>query len=191
MNDTVFYVLGIGLVVAAVTVAALGVRFDKFPGSRGLQVGATALFATLVVGTAAFAWMNAADEQDKRQAELASEEQQNLEQGNTGAAEEEGATTDTTSTTTTASVDGAQVFAGNGCGGCHTLSAAGTSGTVGPVLDAALKGKSPKFIETSIVDPNADIEKGFPPNTMPDNYGEVLSPEELDALVKYLSDSTS
>jgi cytochrome c6 len=31
---------------------------------------------------------------------------------------------------------GAQVFASAGCGGCHTLKAAGSSGTTGPNLDA-------------------------------------------------------
>ena len=30
---------------------------------------------------------------------------------------------------------GAEVFAAGGCGGCHVLEAAGTSGTVGPNLD--------------------------------------------------------
>jgi cytochrome c oxidase subunit 1 len=32
---------------------------------------------------------------------------------------------------------GAKVFASAGCGGCHTLSAAGSTGNVGPVLDGA------------------------------------------------------
>ena len=32
---------------------------------------------------------------------------------------------------------GASVFASAGCGGCHTLDAAGSSGTVGPNLDDA------------------------------------------------------
>ena len=32
---------------------------------------------------------------------------------------------------------GAEVFASAGCGGCHTLQAAGTNGTVGPNLDEA------------------------------------------------------
>jgi mono/diheme cytochrome c family protein len=35
----------------------------------------------------------------------------------------------------TASTPGAAVFADAGCGGCHTLSAAGSTGTVGPNLD--------------------------------------------------------
>jgi cytochrome c6 len=30
---------------------------------------------------------------------------------------------------------GAQVFASSGCGGCHTLKAAGASGSIGPNLD--------------------------------------------------------
>jgi mono/diheme cytochrome c family protein len=191
MNDTLFYVLGIGLVVAAITVSALGLRLDRFPPSRGVLLGGTALFACLVVATAVFAWRNAEDEQEHHQAELAAEEQQNLEQGNTGEAQEEGATTVTTSTTTTASVDGAQVFEEQQCGGCHTLSDAGTTGTVGPVLDSALKGKSEEFIRTSIVDPNDFVEEGFPPDTMPKDYEQILSPEELDALVKYLAQATS
>ncbi len=33
--------------------------------------------------------------------------------------------------------DGEGIFASAGCGGCHTLSAAGSSGTVGPNLDEA------------------------------------------------------
>jgi cytochrome c oxidase subunit I len=54
------------------------------------------------------------------------------------------ATTATTSTATTATTSGEgnatagkAVFASAGCGGCHTLSAAGTSGNVGPNLDDA------------------------------------------------------
>ena len=33
--------------------------------------------------------------------------------------------------------NGKKIFAANGCGSCHTLSDAGTSGTVGPNLDEA------------------------------------------------------
>lgn len=39
-----------------------------------------------------------------------------------------------TGASTTAS-PGAKVFADTGCGSCHTLKAAGTTGTVGPKLD--------------------------------------------------------
>ncbi len=62
---------------------------------------------------------------------------------------------------------GAQVFAGNGCGGCHTLAAAGSGGVTGPNFDEALPGQSAAMIEESIVDPNAKITKGYPANVMP------------------------
>src|SRR4051794_1559079 len=35
-------------------------------------------------------------------------------------------------------VHGKRLFAAHGCGGCHTFAAAGSSGTTGPDLDAAL-----------------------------------------------------
>jgi mono/diheme cytochrome c family protein len=85
---------------------------------------------------------------------------------------------------------GAQVFANNGCGGCHALAAANAGGQVGPNLDEELPGQSAALIERSIVDPNAEIVKGFPANVMPANYGQTLSPKELEDLVQYLLDST-
>ena len=44
-------------------------------------------------------------------------------------------TTASTATTPAAKPDGKAVFAKAGCGGCHTLKAAGASGNVGPNLD--------------------------------------------------------
>jgi mono/diheme cytochrome c family protein len=86
---------------------------------------------------------------------------------------------------------GAQVFANNGCGGCHTLAEAETGGTTGPNLDEVLPGQSAAMIDKSIVDPNAVIAKGFPPNVMPSTYGDSLTPKELEDLVQYLLQSTS
>ena len=81
--------------------------------------------------------------------------------------------------------DGKAVFESAGCGGCHTLADAGTTAQTGPVLDDVLKGKDAAFIKTSIENPSAEIAKGFP-DIMPKTYADSLSPEELDALVKYL-----
>jgi len=81
---------------------------------------------------------------------------------------------------------GAQVFANNGCGGCHTLKAAKAGGTTGPYLDEVLPGQSTAMIEQSIVDPNATIAKGYPANVMPSTFGESLSPKEIEQLVEYL-----
>jgi mono/diheme cytochrome c family protein len=86
---------------------------------------------------------------------------------------------------------GAQVFANNGCGTCHTLAAAGSGGVTGPNLDEVLPGQSEAMIEESVVNPNAQIAKGYPPNVMPGNFKETLTPKEIEDLVKYLSESTS
>jgi mono/diheme cytochrome c family protein len=83
---------------------------------------------------------------------------------------------------------GAQVFANNSCGGCHTLAAANASGVTGPNLEEALVGQSLSSIERSIVDPNAQITKGFPP-VMPGEYETQLTPEELKQLVAYLAEN--
>jgi mono/diheme cytochrome c family protein len=86
---------------------------------------------------------------------------------------------------------GAQVFANNGCGGCHTLQAAGSGGVTGPDLDQVLPGQSEAMIHESIVDPNKAIAKGYPPNVMPQNFEQTLSEKELEDLVEYLTESTS
>jgi mono/diheme cytochrome c family protein len=85
---------------------------------------------------------------------------------------------------------GAQVFASNGCGGCHTLAAAESGGVTGPNLDEALPGQSAKMVEESIADPNAKIVKGYPANVMPQNFAQTLSAKELEDLVQYLLQST-
>ena len=82
-----------------------------------------------------------------------------------------------------------QFFATN-CGGCHTLAQAGTTGNVGPNLDEALKGMSANQISQSISDPNAVITPGYQPNVMPQNFGQTLTPPQLQQLVAYLQQAT-
>jgi cytochrome c2 len=86
---------------------------------------------------------------------------------------------------------GAQVFANNGCGGCHTLAAAKAGGVTGPNLDEILPGQTAALIKMSIVDPNANIAKGYPPSVMPQNYAQIITAQQLNQLVQYLIDSTS
>jgi len=81
-----------------------------------------------------------------------------------------------------------QLFTSAGCSGCHTLAAAGATAKVGPNLGKLGKVDA-KFLRTSIVDPNADVTKGYKPNIMPQDFATKLSKEELDALVKYLLES--
>jgi cytochrome c oxidase subunit II len=90
---------------------------------------------------------------------------------------------------------GKQVFTDTGgCGACHTLADAGTTSTTGPNLDELAadarrygEGKSlEEYVRESILDPDAVVVEGFSAGTMPKNYEDQLSPEEIDALVQYL-----
>jgi mono/diheme cytochrome c family protein len=85
---------------------------------------------------------------------------------------------------------GAQIFANNGCAGCHTLAAANAGGTVGPNLDKSLAGQSAAMITQSIVNPNAKITPGYPSNVMPQNLQQVIPASQLKQLVDYLVTST-
>jgi mono/diheme cytochrome c family protein len=71
--------------------------------------------------------------------------------------------------------DGAEVFASAGCGGCHTLAAAGTTGNVGPNLDD-LQPDAPTV--------RSQVENGG--GGMPSFSGE-LSPAEIDAVARYVA----
>jgi cytochrome c oxidase subunit 2 len=73
------------------------------------------------------------------------------------------------------------------CGSCHTLADAGTKGEVGPDLDKVLAGKSADFIRKSIVNPNAEIAPGYKANVMPGTFGDLLSDQQLQSLVDYLT----
>ena len=93
---------------------------------------------------------------------------------------------------------GAQLFVSGkpdsgaiGCGSCHTMKAAGTSGTVGPNLDKELTADPASAASESIVDPNKEIIPGYSANVMPTNYGTALTKPELDALVNYVYHSTN
>lgn len=96
---------------------------------------------------------------------------------------------------------GKQVFTGiGGCGSCHTMAAAGTSGTVGPSLDTrlradcALAASKPirgttlqECIRTAIVKPYAYLPSGYAAGIMPANFGQRLTKSEITALVNFLS----
>lgn len=86
---------------------------------------------------------------------------------------------------------GGQVFAQNGCAGCHTFKAAASTGTVGPDLDKVLPGMTAAQVKQSIVNPNAKITPGFPPNTMPQNFAQSIQPKDLTLLVNFLLGSNS
>jgi cytochrome c oxidase subunit 2 len=89
---------------------------------------------------------------------------------------------------------GLAAFQQFGCGGCHTLASAGASGKVGPDLDKlkqaaaqANRGPLTSFIHESIVNPNAYIAPGYPPNVMPGNFAVQIPAAQLSQLVQYLA----
>jgi cytochrome c oxidase subunit 2 len=106
-------------------------------------------------------------------------------------------TTGTTSTTSSPSSSsaGLSVFNSNQCASCHTLSAAGATGQVGPDLDKlvsyAKQAKQPlaAFVHESIVDPDAYVQPGFSKGLMPTSFGQSLQKTQLDALVTFLVQS--
>jgi mono/diheme cytochrome c family protein len=95
------------------------------------------------------------------------------------------ATTTTTETTTTPTTtegggsdlvaQGKSVYEKSGCGSCHTLKDAGSTGTVGPNLDEAKPSKD--LVVERVTD-------GKPP--MPSFKGQ-LSEQEIDAVATYVS----
>jgi mono/diheme cytochrome c family protein len=173
--------VGLGVVAGLFIVFALLCSFvfprmnANFPGRRvGLFVVLVALFTIAELGAV-----------EKFAAESESE-----------AAGPSGAITTTESTTTAPAptgdaAAGKTVFTSAGCGACHTLKEANATGTVGPNLDEALKGKDADFIHESIVDPNAEIAEGYPKGLMPGNFGTALSQKQIDDLVALLSQAAN
>jgi cytochrome c6 len=72
---------------------------------------------------------------------------------------------------------GAQVFSSAGCGGCHTLKAAGSSGTTGPNLDSL---KPSAAAVAAIVRSGAGV--------MP-SFSSRLSGAQIQAVAQYVSSS--
>lgn len=90
-----------------------------------------------------------------------------------------------------ASSPGAQLFTSTGCGSCHTLAAAGSTGETGPNLGESLApDDNTAGIEEMILHPNEEVVEGYPPNVMPQNYGETLSPAQVHELTEFLVAST-
>lgn len=89
--------------------------------------------------------------------------------------------TETTGTETTGTedgggaADGAAVFASAGCGGCHTFTPAGSSGSVGPNLDDTL-------LSVGQIEEQVRSGKGAMPA-----FEDQLSDEEIAAVAEYVA----
>lgn len=86
-----------------------------------------------------------------------------------------------------------EIFANAGCGGCHQLDALGSVGGVGPSLGQVGSRLSVDEINQSIIEPNVVIAENCPAGpcpegVMPQNFGERLTPEQINALATFLSE---
>jgi cytochrome c oxidase subunit 2 len=104
------------------------------------------------------------------------------------------------STTAPSAATGKALFASAGCAACHTLAAAGATGTVGPNLDTRLKSDCATAtskrergatltacIDTAIVNPYKYIPTGYSAGIMPATFGKTLSASQIQALVTFLA----
>jgi mono/diheme cytochrome c family protein len=91
-------------------------------------------------------------------------------------------------------VKGKAIFLDNGCGSCHTSTAAGSTGKIGPDLDTKPSVDAKKantalaaFVRESTVKPNAYISPGYPKGVMPQTFGKQLSKRQLADLVAFIT----
>lgn len=104
------------------------------------------------------------------------------------------------SSSASSSAEGKSVFTSAGCSSCHTLAAAGATGTVGPDLDTRLRtdcasaASKPirgatlqECIHTAITKPYAFIPPGYHAGVMPPTFAQTLSSAQIQALVNFLA----
>ena len=89
---------------------------------------------------------------------------------------------------------GQQVATQFGCLACHSVdgnvivgpSWLGIAGTQEQLADGSSISITADYLIESIKSPNAKIVEGFPEGVMPQNYAEILTPEQIDQIVAYI-----
>lgn len=90
---------------------------------------------------------------------------------------------------------GQQVYASSGCAACHNLT--GEPGGIGPtwkglygaqiqLADGSTVTADDEYIRNSILHPNDQIHAGYNPGIMPQNYGDILSDEQITYLIEFI-----
>jgi cytochrome c551/c552 len=173
------FVAGTFIVFSLLVSMVIPRRSPGFPGGK-LPVFVVVCIALFGAQIAAVAWVTGTQEV-REQAAAA-----------TTAPSPNGPTPTTAAPDAATVAKGKAVFLSSGCVSCHTLTAAGATGTVGPNLDhlaadakTANRGSLAQYIHQSIVSPNAYIRPGFPASVMPQTFGQ-LPKDQLDALVQFL-----
>jgi cytochrome c oxidase subunit 2 len=104
-----------------------------------------------------------------------------------------------TGTSAAGAAAGKAVFLSSGCGSCHTLAAAASTGVIGPDLTTRLKSDcanpaSQKVrgatlsacIDKAITDPYAYLPSGYQAGIMPSTFAKTLGPAKIGELVDFL-----
>ncbi len=182
-NEILLTVAAVALIAFSLIVSLLVPRWKPdFPGRRtGLFAVVAALFVVGMLG--AVELFGAEDHGGEEAVHETVEEgpgggEATVEEPDTGP-------TDTAPTDTGDGGDDAQIaegeelYASNGCGSCHTMEAAGSTGTSGPNLDDV----QPSF--DAVVGQVTDGGGGMPA------FGGTLSTEQIEAIAAYVVDSTS
>jgi mono/diheme cytochrome c family protein len=87
---------------------------------------------------------------------------------------------------------GAQLFAAQGCSGCHMIKGQGgvvgpDQSTIGTTAGTRKPGLSAEdYIRESITNPGAFVVPGYQNGVMPATYGQTLTQDQLNMLVQYL-----
>jgi mono/diheme cytochrome c family protein len=146
-------------------------RNPDFPGNRlGLFVAVSAL---LFAGTMAGVWVFAAEEEEAGHGTEAAETHP-VETGESPG----GTTTEPGGGAEGDAAAGEAVFASAGCGSCHVLEAAGTSGAVGPNLDQSKP-------DAALVVDRVTNGSGLMPA-----FGDTLSEKQIQDVAAYVVAST-
>jgi mono/diheme cytochrome c family protein len=160
--------IGFSLIVSLVVPR----RRPDFPAGRvGLFAAVAALLVVAMLATVEV-W---GEEEEESEAEPAAETQGTPETGATGA---ETAPAETGGGGGGDVAKGKELFASSGCGSCHTLADAGTTGTTGPNLDDL------KPSMDAAVEQITNGGGGMPP------FGSQLSEAEINAIAAYIVSAT-
>ena len=164
--------IGFSLIVSLVVPR----RRPDFPAGR---IGLFAAVAALLV-VAMLATVEVWGEEEESEAEPAAETQGPPETGATGGetAPAETGAADTGGGGGGDVAQGKELFASSGCGSCHTLADAGTTGTTGPNLDDLKPGMD------AAVEQITNGGGGMPP------FGSQLSEAEINAIAAYIVSAT-
>ncbi|NOX62732.1 MAG: c-type cytochrome [Chloroflexi bacterium] len=89
---------------------------------------------------------------------------------------------------------GQQIAQAQGCLGCHTVDGSslvgptwlGLFGSTRKLTDGSQAIADRDYLYRAIVDPNVEVVDGFNPGIMPQDYGDRLSEDEIQAIIDYI-----